>query len=87
MKKVVALFCILHYNLSNVMKNVVKNKVGKTRKILSFEPTGEIRAMLENELRSGSKLRQILERCVIQALAPKYPKLAARHQIIREERP
>lgn len=58
-----------------------------TRNMESFEPCGPVREMIRNELRGkgrGAKTR-LFEDCIVQTLKPKYPKLAERFRILREE--
>jgi len=51
------------------------------RKIVTFEPSGPISAMIHNELRGkgrGAKTK-LMERALMALLGKKYPKLADRH--------
>lgn len=57
------------------------------RNTQTFEPSGPILQMIQNELRGkprGFKTR-LFERCIYTALAAKYPKLAERYDVLKEE--
>lgn len=62
-------------------------KRAKKRRIRSFEPCGPIQAIIDNELRSGGAgaLRRYMEECVMAKSGLKYPKLAQRFLVLREE--
>jgi hypothetical protein len=74
------------YNvLTNDMPTVTTNKQKKPRNIVGFEPCGPVAEMLNNEFRSGASKTHVLEDCIVKAVGSKYPKLAERFRILREE--
>lgn len=57
------------------------------RNIVTFEPSGPVRSMLANELRNkphGAQ-KKLMEEALVCLLRNKYPKLADRFDILREE--
>jgi len=62
-----------------------KTSQKKPRNIIGFEPCGPIAEMLNNEFRSGASKTRVMEDLVAKALGSKYPKLAERFRILREE--
>jgi hypothetical protein len=68
----------------NDMPTVTTDKKPK-RNIIGFEPCGPIAEMVQHELRSGINKTDLMENCIAKALGAKYPKLAERFRILREE--
>ena len=62
-------------------------KTAKTprRTLIGFEPSGPIAEMIRNEQRSGQTKTRVIENCIAVALRRKYPKLAWRYDVLREE--
>lgn len=57
------------------------------RTIVSFEPSGPVAAMLQNETRGkrrGTRTK-LVERAIVELLRNKYPKLAERFDVLAEE--
>lgn len=76
------------------MPNKTNTTAKKARPILTFEASGPVRAMIESELkrlhRPGTKpphgsLKRVIELSIIEALGAKYPKLADRWKVLKEE--
>ncbi|MEI8288641.1 MAG: hypothetical protein WCH99_04160 [Verrucomicrobiota bacterium] len=57
------------------------------RNIVTFEPCGPVSSMIENELRGKKRGAQtiLLEKAVVNLLRSKYPKLAARYDVLQQE--
>jgi hypothetical protein len=70
--------------MHNDMPTVTTNKKQK-RTLIGFEPCGPVLEMVQIELRAGMSKTDLMEACIVKALGSKYPKLAERFRIIREE--
>lgn len=66
------------------MKRITNNRRPR-RKLIGFEPSGPVAEMVQFELRSGLTKTRLMEDCIVKALGAKYPKLACRYWILREE--
>lgn len=76
-------------DLMTPYKTLKKNNVGKKLHIGArpgFRPCGPIREMLRNELRTVRSQTKIFENCIVGHLGAKYPELAKRFWILRQEK-
>jgi len=70
------------------MRHMASNTKRNTkRNIVTFEPCGPVSSMIANELRGkglGAKKR-LMESALVCMLQAKYPKLAERYNVLKEE--
>ncbi len=67
------------------MSNGLRQK--RTRRVETFEPSGPVACMIDNELRGKSRgaKAQLMERALATLLGAKYPKLLERWQVLQDE--
>jgi len=72
-------------NTSVETENQRSRKSKTVGKLVGWRPCGPVRAMLNNELRGNPDITAVVEAAIVAGLSSKYPKLASRFNILREE--
>ncbi len=77
----------MKHDMSNGLQKAVGRLQKAKRRVVSFEPSGPVAAMIENETRHGTYGAQtrLMEEALMALLGAKYPKCRARWEALREE--